>query len=498
MRSIRLQLVVAVVLLFAVSVAAAPADSPPSADAIHSALVGKYSRTGGDRMEIDSPKAVRLLRGGKVYKGSYELDGEIVTVRINNMRKKSVYRFGGAVLFGLEFGDIWRKDQSGSSDRGAEFAAVASQAQWFASAGNGMGPGEVTIQNGSAFRRERYTLEKVVLWDCHLSFHTALERASLENGEWRTTRTRQVAAIDLRDLDLASAAVHEVDVPAGEVRSKPMFEVAFAVAADRGNAVLMNGEDVSEGDDPVRRSSRSRTLNVLVGNEHVAGELAERVLEAGSRCGASGKPNVQMAKAVTPSGGVDPTPAEAAAITNEDVTGMLKSGLSEVVVVAFINQSPRRNFKLDPATLVALKAAKVPDAVVAAMLAPPPAAVAAAAAQPAAEKPKSKYDPALTAAAKKAAVPPALRACEGIELMGLRKNEIFDRAMGGGVVEWLAQIRNNTGVTKIVGIAWRDSYGKRMTAQVEVGGGQIALSRLDLTQAKLITPVANLQLVSCE
>lgn len=88
--------------------------------------------------------------------------------------------------------------------------------------------------------------------------------------------------------------------------------------------------------------------------------------------------------------------------------------------------------------------------------------------------------------------------CPGIELMGLYKNEIFERAMGGGVVEWLAKVRNNSSITKIVVIGWRDSEGQERRTQIQIRGGEIASPRVDMSQARVIPPVANLRLLSCE
>lgn len=88
--------------------------------------------------------------------------------------------------------------------------------------------------------------------------------------------------------------------------------------------------------------------------------------------------------------------------------------------------------------------------------------------------------------------------CDGIDMMGLYKNEIFDRAMGGGVVEWLAKIRNNTSVTKIIKFSWVDQYGQKQVGQVQLRGGDIASPRVDMTQVRYITPVKDLKLVSCE
>ncbi|HVR37485.1 MAG TPA: hypothetical protein VMU84_00195, partial [Thermoanaerobaculia bacterium] len=414
----------------------------------------------------------------------------------NNMRKRSAYRFSGQVLFSLDSGFVWRKDNGTPSSTPPDATEVAALQKWFATVGKSMSPGEVTIQAGSAFRREVHTLEGAVLWDCYLSFHAALDNASLDNGEWVGRRSRTVDALDLRDLDLASAEITEVEVPASEVRSKPIFNLTFGVTADHGDAVLVNAEHFA-GEDQIRRSSRSKSLVVRIAEERFASDLADHVLKAGALCGASGNPAVKLATALPRETGSDSTsPTQSSAITNEDVTRMVKAGLSEVVVVAFINQSAQRRFKLDSSTLVDLKAAKVPDAVVAAMLAPPPAAPSAPALN---DKPKSKYDPGLAAAANKAAVPPQLRACEGIELMGIYKNELISREMSqGGMEEWLAKIRNNTSLTKIIKFGWIDQYGGQQVAQVELRGGDIATPRLDLTQKRFIAPVKDLKLVSCQ
>ena len=82
--------------------------------------------------------------------------------------------------------------------------------------------------------------------------------------------------------------------------------------------------------------------------------------------------------------------------------------------------------------------------------------------------------------------------------MGVYKNEIFSREMGGGVVEWLAKIRNNTGVTKIVVFGWRDMYGQQQRSQVQIRGGDIASPRLDMSQARMIPPVTDVRVLSCQ
>lgn len=111
-------------------------------------------------------------------------------------------------------------------------------------------------------------------------------------------------------------------------------------------------------------------------------------------------------------------------------------------------------------------------------------------------KPKSSADTEPATAAT--STPTAPQPCTGIEMMGLYQNKIFDRAMGGGVVEWLANIRNNTSVTKIVVFGWIDQYGQQQKSQVQIRGGDIASPRVDLTQARYIAPVKELRVITCE
>ena len=85
--------------------------------------------------------------------------------------------------------------------------------------------------------------------------------------------------------------------------------------------------------------------------------------------------------AAAPVGLAHSTQQEQAALTNNDVLEMLKSGLSAEIVIAKIKNSPSK-FDTSPAALQELKAANVPEAVMLAMVqastAAPDSAVAAA------------------------------------------------------------------------------------------------------------------------
>lgn len=182
-------------------------------------------------------------------------------------------------------------------------------------------------------------------------------------------------------------------------------------------------------------------------------------------------------------------------MTNEEVIQLVAAGLSEQVIVTSIRQAPAKDFDLSPTGLIALKKANVPDAVIIVMQekgTPEQSSSASDAKTP------PKYDATLAKPEKPTAPPASQDSCSGIESMGIFKNTAIDPAIGGGVVEWLAKIRNNTNVTKIVIFGWIDVYGQQTKAQVQIRGGDIASVRLDLTQARVIPPVRDLRVLSCQ
>ena len=160
-----------------------------------------------------------------------------------------------------------------------------------------------------------------------------------------------------------------------------------------------------------------------------------------------------LSTSTSPSSGAIPS---AATMTNEDVLQLVGAGPSTSVITTAIQQAKDKRFELGPSALIALKKANVPDAVILAMQSSTPA--------PAVAKPEPPAAPIQTPPPPRTPQPAG---CTGIENMGLYKDEIFDRAVGGGVVEWLAKIRNNTPVTKIVIFGWRDQYGQEKRGQVQ-------------------------------
>jgi len=173
---------------------------------------------------------------------------------------------------------------------------------------------------------------------------------------------------------------------------------------------------------------------------------------------------------------VRPEPPDTPKMTNNEVIQLATAGLSDQVVATSIRQASNKDFDLSITGLIALKKAGVSDAVILVMQ-------------------EKSHPPQLPSTSPPTVTPPQpSNGCEGIEAMGLFKNNTGV----AGLIEWLAQIRNNGGVTKIVIYGWMDQYGQQQKGQVQIQGGQISSIRLDLTQNMYIPPVRNLQLISCQ
>jgi len=82
--------------------------------------------------------------------------------------------------------------------------------------------------------------------------------------------------------------------------------------------------------------------------------------------------------------------------------------------------------------------------------------------------------------------------CDGIELMGLDKNEIFGTATG------VVRIRNNTAVTRTVVLGWRDSSGQQRFDEVLIPAGATASPRIGMMDSRQGLPVSGYRVVSCE
>lgn len=228
----------------------------------------------------------------------------------------------------------------------------------------------------------------------------------------------------------------------------------------------------------------------------MANQLALTFRRAAVLCGA---PSVEAtptrAATLAPNAeGFKPASGASPSMSNSNVVELVAAGLSEQVIITAIRQAPIKIFDLTSKGLLALKKAAVTDPVLVAMQ------DSATQMQPTAKVAdvNPKYDPSLAKLQNRASPAAQGGVCPGIQLMGLYKNEIFDRAKGGGIVEWLAKVRNNSSVTKVVTIGWRDSNGQQQKAQVQIRGGEIASPRLDMTQTRFIAPVADISLLSCE
>lgn len=347
---------------------------------------------------------------------------------------------------------------------------------------------QVTTEGPTSRWTSTYGISNVSLTKCTL----ALRATEQENSDAPGSRVIKAMLLPLMNLDIGQLRATEDPVPNGYTKSRPSYSLTLVSRPDRDSAFTV--ETRIPNQPTTTRSEKS--VDIHLSSDYTANNyIIPALRRAAVLCGA---PNVPLrvmpnAPAATQSATASSLPARPAAqsptgMTNDDVVKLVAAGLSNQVVATSIGQARSTAFDITPTGLIGLKNARVPDTVIAVMQ--------SRAASPSSEpKPVPKYDTSLKATPKMPAGPPG---CTGIEMMGLYKNDALPTAMGGGVVQWLAKIRNNTGVATIVAFTWTDMNGQTKRSQVQIEGGRIATVELDVTQARLIAPVSNLQLASCQ
>jgi hypothetical protein len=330
----------------------------------------------------------------------------------------------------------------------------------------------------------KYGVESAVLSDCLISI-----RRTEFTGEYiRLTYTETVT---LKDVDISKIRAVEEPVARGYTYSRPSYAVSLIAAADRGEPFT---SQMKQAEFPARAIKPTRSVHVRTGDKEGANLAADILRRVAVLCGAPSQPIGTAVVESAEKTEISPTKQASLTspkLTNDEVIQLVTAGLSEQVIITSVRQAPTKDFDLTPTGLIALKKAGVSDAVIIVMqekgtLVQTPSGNEA--------KTPPKYDATLAQPEK----PPADNGCSGIESMGIYKNTAISAAIGGGVVEWLAKIRNNTAVTKIVVFGWRDMYGQQHSAQTQIRGGEIASVRLDLTQARVIPPVTDMRVLSCQ
>lgn len=327
-------------------------------------------------------------------------------------------------------------------------------------------------------QEDRFQISSASLADCRLSI-LRTEQPFYNKPGLRSMVLSHSDTVTLKDVDVSKIRAGEFGVSAGYTQSRPYY---YIVLVANGDGKPFSSEYQQTGHPKTVTAQNS--LLVPLADSASATRIADALRQSAVLCGAPDRP------AAMPAAQSTDVPSSSAKMTNSDVIQLAAAGLSDQVIETSIRQAVAKEFDVTPAGLVALKKAGVSDAVIVVMLAPPesPAAPSSAA------KPAPKYDADLAKPTPQATRPERSNGCESIEAMGLFKNNTG----AAGLVEWLAKIRNNGGVTRIVTFDWMNQYGQQQKGQVQIQGGQISSIRLDLTQDMFIPPVSNLRLISCQ
>jgi hypothetical protein len=172
-----------------------------------------------------------------------------------------------------------------------------------------------------------------------------------------------------------------------------------------------------------------------------------------------------------------PEPPDSPKMTNNEVIQLVAAGLSDQVVTTSIRQASNRSFDLTIAGLIALKKAKVSDAVMAAM--------------------QDSETPAQTTQTNESAQLPAAQppaptpdnGCSDIDFMGVSQ---IQGSLTGGLWIYVATIRNRATYAKEVDLEYVKN-GAPASGTFNVGPGQKINARLDVNN----NPPTDVHLTAC-
>jgi len=464
-------------------------------------IFGKYiSRENANySIELRSDGTLSFTNSKKTYNGTFKTEGDFIVFRLDYQLRKDKYFFISNMLINSDSLNIYDKDGAFSSPAKVVPENVVSQ----------IPPGPSMDETKAWLEREVPKLGKfsivsapnkspnirVVTNHSILRLLMADGRLTIYRSEFIddiNSQTTYIQSVILKDVDVRKIQVIETNVASGYTHDKPSYSVKLVHASDREpfTSVLRHGGN----DQPFRRGF---IPELLTSDIEGANRIADNIRQAAILCGANQPVGTKIAEPdqKTKTSPAKPVSPDKSKITNDEVIQLVKAGLSEQVVITSIRQAPTKDFDLTTKGLIELKKAGVSDAVILVMqerVAPTQNTSASETKKP------SKYDATLADPPKSVAAPAPENGCAGIENMGVFKNQAMATAIGGGIVEWLLKIRNNTTVTKIVIYSYRDSYGGTPQNQVQIRGGEIATIRLDLTKSRFIAPVTDVRIVSCQ
>jgi cytochrome c5 len=182
-----------------------------------------------------------------------------------------------------------------------------------------------------------------------------------------------------------------------------------------------------------------------------------------------------------------PVPPDTPKMTNNEVIQLVTAGLSDQVVITSIRQASNKDFDLSITGLIALKKAKVGDAVIAAMQesgTPMPSSAAPNQVTPESRS-EASPEPTTTIAT------PAASPCADIDYLG-----VIQAVTGGGQMAgrnaYGGRVRNRAPFTKEVDFAWVMN-GRAETGTFRVPAGQF----IDVNLGEGSGPPTNVSVVTC-
>lgn len=240
-----------------------------------------------------------------------------------------------------------------------------------------MGRDLVVESNATLTKETRYEITRANLSECTLKVESKFQWMIAPNSQSETV------TVPMKAVDLSRLVAVETTTRPDSTASKPSYIVRLVALPDRSMPrpfdLQRNGTYGGVATGPVA------AVNVRLRDIGLANQAAAAFRRAALLCGAPDRSidasamvschtmdwMVFCARPPLPSASAPraalPEAKATQAMTNSDVIQMVAAGLSDTIVAAAVRQAASKSFDLTTAGLIALKGAKVSDAVILAM-----------------------------------------------------------------------------------------------------------------------------------
>ncbi len=276
------------------------ANEQPSQDNAASAPSIYVRKNSSDFILLRANGTFSFERGGKTYNGTYTVQENIITTRVNHMLRKDSFRISGNTMVGIKYGDVWEKEGVPSD---VKLALADPQKTEIQILSNEIPSGPSIEVTKAWIERQFPTLGSVSIVSVKnddrsrpLTYEYGIESAVLSDGRLVIRRTEFVGkhlrltyteTVTLKDVDVSKIQAVEAHVATGHTDSRPSYFVSLVAAPDRRAPFTSQRKQEGFPADNIEPTHRVR---VRVRDEEAANSVVDALRRAAVLCGAPNQP----------------------------------------------------------------------------------------------------------------------------------------------------------------------------------------------------------------